>query len=536
MPICPHCLTRFPEGDELCVHDGTALAPDAAYAHVDRDLAAKDVVGEYTIEGKLGEGGFGAVYAAVHPVIGKRAAVKVLSRTYSSNPAMVSRFIAEARAVNQIRHRNIIDIFSFGQLPDGRQYYVMELLDGMTFDAFLAEHGRLAFADALPILRGIARALDAAHGKSILHRDLKPENVYLVFDEDGGIEPKLLDFGLVKLLGAASGQHKTKTGTPMGTPNYMSPEQCRGKDVDARTDVYAFGVMAFEVLTGRLPFEGDGPMDVLFKHIDAIPPAASSVSAEVPAALDGPLARILAKDPDARPASVGQALESLLAAARAAGAPGVPASSPDAPVTPRFVGRAATEDGAGRELASARTLVAGGPHTLLVAESDVAAGVPRPKPTRAIALVAVAALLIGAGGVAAVSARKPLPSGERPRTGLAAEPSSPRGPPSEAPLDLTARPAVGAMNVAQVRLDEAPVGATVTRNGAKLGVAPGPFPLPVGTPVKLVVSAAGYRSREIELTPTADTILPAKLEKLPASKPGSGTAKGKPLSKDLEEF
>src|SRR5262249_42907069 len=185
-------------------------------------------VGEYRTESKLGEGGFGGVYNAVHPLIGKSAAIKVLSRQFSSNPQMVSRFIAEARAVNQIRHRNIIDIFSFGQLADGRQYYVMELLDGVPFDRYLAEHKRLTLTQAAPILRGVARALDAAHGKGILHRDLKPENVYLVFDEDGGVEAKLLDFGLVKLLGDPSGSHRTKTGTPMGTPYYMSPEQCRG--------------------------------------------------------------------------------------------------------------------------------------------------------------------------------------------------------------------------------------------------------------------------------------------------------------------
>ncbi|HEY8079778.1 MAG TPA: protein kinase, partial [Labilithrix sp.] len=139
--ICPTCQASYPEGTTRCAHDGSTLLPEEAYSTVDRDLAIGDQVGEYRIEGKLGEGGFGAVYRAVHPVIGKSAAIKILGRQFSANPQMVSRFIAEANAVNQIRHRNIIDIFAFGQTKDGRQYYVMELLDGMPFDKYLLQRG-----------------------------------------------------------------------------------------------------------------------------------------------------------------------------------------------------------------------------------------------------------------------------------------------------------------------------------------------------------------------------------------------------------
>src|SRR5580704_14216523 len=141
MPTCPSCRTPYPAGVRVCATDGEALLPDEAFANVEGDVAPGTQVGEYVIESKIGEGGFGAVYKAVHPVIGKAAAVKVLNRQYSSNPQMVSRFIAEARAVNQIRHRNIIDIFSFGAIADGRQYFVMELLDGMPFDKYLAQEG-----------------------------------------------------------------------------------------------------------------------------------------------------------------------------------------------------------------------------------------------------------------------------------------------------------------------------------------------------------------------------------------------------------
>src|SRR5688572_1132212 len=139
------------------------------------DLEAGAKVGEYVVEEKIGEGGFGTVFRAAHPLIGKQVAIKVLSRRFSADPEMVSRFVAEARAVNQIRHRNIIDIFAFGQLEDGRHYYVMELLDGATLDAHLEQVGRMGLEEAVPILRSLAKALDAAHAKGIAHRDLKPE-------------------------------------------------------------------------------------------------------------------------------------------------------------------------------------------------------------------------------------------------------------------------------------------------------------------------------------------------------------------------
>src|SRR5690242_8970375 len=158
---------------------------------LDGELAVGTQVGEYVVESKLGQGAFGMVFKASHPVIGKLVAIKVLSLRFSVDPEMVSRFVAEARAVNQIRNRHIIDIFSFGKLDDGRQYYVMEYLDGQTLDARLEQAGKLGLAEALPILRGIGRALDAAHAKGVAHRDLKAENVFLATDPDGAAFPKL---------------------------------------------------------------------------------------------------------------------------------------------------------------------------------------------------------------------------------------------------------------------------------------------------------------------------------------------------------
>jgi eukaryotic-like serine/threonine-protein kinase len=288
-----------------------STAPSAIGA-TDQDLAPGHEVGEYRIEHVLGKGGFGTVYAAVQPVIGKQVAIKVLARKYSADPDMVSRFVAEARAVNQIRHRNIIDIFSFGQLADGRHYYVMEYLDGEPLDSYIRNHGAMPLGEALPILRAIARALDAAHAKGIAHRDLKPENIFLAQDPDGSAYPKLLDFGIAKLLAPEDDvRHRTGTGVPIGTPYYMSPEQCRGRDIDHRTDVYSFGIVAYRLLTGALPFEGDDYMELLFKQTNEEPAPPSTQNPRLTPAVDAAIAWMMRKDRAQRPPSVLEAVQAL---------------------------------------------------------------------------------------------------------------------------------------------------------------------------------------------------------------------------------
>ncbi|MEO8801206.1 MAG: protein kinase, partial [Polyangiaceae bacterium] len=533
MPTCPKCRKRYPDESTLtCADDGETLLPDAAFTAVDADLTAGQQVGEYRVEAKIGEGGFGAVYKAVHPLIGKAAAVKVLNRQYSSNPQMVSRFIAEARAVNQIRHRNIIDIFAFGSLEDGRQYFVMELLEGLPLDQYLREKVRLSPNEAIPILRSIARAIDAAHGAGIAHRDLKPENVFLTFDEDGHIFPKLLDFGIAKLLDASSmgDSPKTRTGTPMGTPYYMSPEQSRGKDVDQRTDIYSLGVMAHELLTGTLLFDGESMMELLMKQIQTPPPPMSSVCPDIPRALDAPVLKMLEKKAEDRPPTLTAAIDELARVAndngyaieiRAQGpgkslirTTGSNSKPPTDIGSMRTVEATSTPDAVVSSPASSPNAKSGG--TFLGAEADVAAAPKKKTGTLLVAGAALCAVVAASGYAVLGSMHRPVGpkhiADERPK-----EPP----PPSETaviamPLAGASASAVTEAKMIKVEIESTPAKVAVFDGEERLGVSPGPIELAAGKKTKLTFKAEGYKPSEIEVTPVAGepiTVLLTKASK-----------------------
>ena len=257
-------------------------------------------VGEYTIQSQIGEGAMGTVYSAIHPLIGKTVAIKVLKPEVCANQASVDRFIQEAHAVNRIGHPNIVDVFSLGELPDGRGYFVMEWLRGEDLKARLVR-GRPSVEETCDILEGISLALEAAHAKDIVHRDLKPDNVFLHSVGGGPVTVKLLDFGIAKLLREKLVSEKTQTGNMLGTPRYISPEQARGIDVTHRSDIYSLGVMAYEMLAGRAPFVGETAMDLVVAHMHEAPPALSQF-ARVPRALEQCVMRMLSKDPAQRPA------------------------------------------------------------------------------------------------------------------------------------------------------------------------------------------------------------------------------------------
>jgi serine/threonine-protein kinase len=452
----------------------------------DVDLVAGTQVGEYVVEAVVGRGGFGTVYRAIHPVISKRVAIKVLSRRYSADEDMVSRFIVEARAVNEIQHRNIIDIFSFGRLSDGRHYYVMEYVAGQTLDQYVEEHGVLSFESALPILKGIARALNAAHAKGIAHRDLKPENIMLVNDEDE-LFPKLVDFGIAKLSATESIAHHTGTGVPMGTPWYMSPEQCRGRDVDVRTDIYSFGVVVYRVLTGTLPFNGE-LIEVMHSQIHDEPEPPSARNPLLTPEIDAAIAWMMRKAPADRPRSILEGIAAL--------APGVSRLTP----TP-------------------------------MAAVDVSALMPRlststieprasSKRSRALVFGGLGAVCLAAITFFMLRGGADHPAPQAADTAPPAPPAqnvAPSVPPPEATVDKR-EPAQDPVKIAPVETPPeaktrflevvgAPKGAVVFRGDNRLGPANAPIELPIqDTLIDLRVEAVGYVSAKIQVGPAQKRI------------------------------
>ncbi|AKQ69335.1 hypothetical protein A176_006247 [Myxococcus hansupus] len=278
--------------------------PEPLPAAPQRDPLIGLKLGEYELRSRIGVGGMGLVYEGIQPLIGKRVAVKVLRPELAHSTEQVERLLAEARAVNAIRHRGIIDIFGFGQVPDGRQYIVMEYLEGQALDAVLTEKNRLPVQEALALLDEVLAALAAAHGAGVVHRDLKPSNIFLVQQPDGSRYVKVLDFGLAKRGQGPTGRTaQTRTDMVVGTPEYMAPEQARGQEVGPMTDLYALGVVTFEIVTGRLPFVGSSPVDLLMKHVEARPPRPSEFVSDLPPALDAFILQMLTKDPETRPNS-----------------------------------------------------------------------------------------------------------------------------------------------------------------------------------------------------------------------------------------
>jgi DNA-binding beta-propeller fold protein YncE len=302
-------------------------------------------IGQYTIVNKLGEGGMGAVYKADQPAIHRSVALKVLSANLASDPDALDRFKREVDMIAELEHPYILPVYDFGQVDDN-PYIVMRYMSGGSLFQRMHEQ-QLPQAELLRVLRQVAEALDYAHARDVIHRDLKPGNVLL--DESGNA--CLADFGLAKTM--AGSRDLTATGSILGTPAYMSPEQARGEKLDARSDVYAFAVMVYEALAGQLPFQAKTSMEYIQKHLTEQPPSIVSVAPRLPPSVGEALRRGMAKDRNQRPARATQLMDDLQAAL--AGKAAVGASPAPAPVAARTVaqGQRTGTVGVGAGLAAA---------------------------------------------------------------------------------------------------------------------------------------------------------------------------------------
>jgi eukaryotic-like serine/threonine-protein kinase len=326
MKICPNCKSEYGGGEVFCPVDATRLVSASQLAHPDPKgstdaLVGTTLSGRYQIIRPIGEGGMGIVYEAQHVLIEKRVALKVLRDDFSRRPEVVERFRQEAKSASRIGHEHIVDISDFGETPNGQSYFVMEFLEGEDLANVLAREGTLPAHRAVRIALQCCKALGAAHGKGIVHRDMKPENIFLIAREGNDDFVKIVDFGIAKMsdieTSGPPGRKLTKTGMIFGTPEYMSPEQAAGRALDHRVDVYALGVILFEMLTGRVPFVGDTFMGILTQHMFEEVPPLRSVKPDViaPDELQNVLFEALAKDPDARFKSMedyGKALASAM--------------------------------------------------------------------------------------------------------------------------------------------------------------------------------------------------------------------------------
>lgn len=282
----------------------------------DVDLTGRTIAGRYNVIRRLGEGGMGVVYSAMDTRLEKQVAIKVLKEDFAHRTDVVARFTQEAKSAARIKHENVLDVTDYGGTEDGSFYIAMELLVGTDLADVLQKEGSVELHRALNVAIQVTRALGAAHTKGIVHRDLKPENVFLVTADDGREVVKIVDFGIAQMkdMTGQGGKKLTQTGMIFGTPEYMSPEQAKGAPIDHRVDIYAVGVILYEMAAGRTPFVGDSFMGILTQHLYEPAPAIVSLNpnAHITPEYESVIAKALAKNPDERYQSMQELCDDLI--------------------------------------------------------------------------------------------------------------------------------------------------------------------------------------------------------------------------------
>jgi serine/threonine-protein kinase len=311
MKACVQCQLRYPTGASYCFVDGAELAP------IRDPLIGATIAGRYLIEEVIGEGGMATVYRARHKLVDRPCAIKVMNPALAADATVRERFRREAKSTQMLSHPNVIEIFDHGETGDGTPYMVMELLEGRTLAELLMD-GLLPLSRSISIMIQLARGIARAHDLGVVHRDLKPENLFVCRRADGSDLVKILDFGIAR---SRNDPRLTSAGELFGTPQYIAPERVSAGEAGPSVDLYAIGVIFYEVATGKLPFEASDPATFLVKHLKERPPPPRLVEPRVPGKLDALVTQLLEKDPRARPVDAHRVEQDLLALAGAIDAP-----------------------------------------------------------------------------------------------------------------------------------------------------------------------------------------------------------------------
>jgi serine/threonine protein kinase len=336
--ICQKCKTLNDDGDTFCRECGTAIqssgqmptaqfaagsfiphAADAAAPSANNDVLIGHIIdGRYRIDARLGTGGMGAVYRGTRLLIGDEVAIKILNSDQVSVPQAAERFRREAQSAARLKHPNAVSVYDFGVSQDGLFYLVMELVVGESVRSLIKERGPFTPEAAAEVITQVCSALDEAHRQSIIHRDIKPDNI-MVYPAASGLRVKVLDFGIAKMRDQPA-SNLTQTGSVMGTPHYMSPEQCVGEDLDNRSDIYSLGIVLYEMLAGVVPFNSPTSTAVVIQHVNQAPLPLRAINMNIPSSVEAATMHALEKRREARPQTAGMLAQELNAAVNMANA------------------------------------------------------------------------------------------------------------------------------------------------------------------------------------------------------------------------